>query len=107
MWNRSIALPRRKEQEQDKEGFFKEEIYDWERGIPTSFTDITRNDEILAAHKGYQADQNIEIMACNYQGQSFLRDESNNQIYEIKRTFRKDKSSKVVLTCERREYGKI
>ena len=89
MWNRSIALPRRKEQEQDKEGFFKEEIYDWERGIPASFTDITRNDEILAAHKGYQADQNIEIMACNYQGQSFSEMKAITRCMRLKEPFKK------------------
>ena len=99
MWNGSIALPRRKYEDQDKDG--------WEHGIPASFADVTRNDEVLAAQKGYSADQNIEIMECNYQGESFLFDESREVIYDIRRTFRKDKSMVLVLTCERREHGKI
>ena len=91
MWNGSIALPRRKYEDQDKDGFPQEESYEWEHGIPASFADVTRNDEVLAAQKGYSADQNIEEEA----------------VYDIRRTFRKDKSMVLVLTCERREHGKI
>lgn len=107
MWNGSIALPRRKYENQDKDGFSQEESYEWEYGIPASFTDVTRDDEVLAAQKGYSADQNIEIMECNYQGESFLLDESHEVIYDIRRTFRKDKSMVLIMTCERREYGKV
>lgn len=107
MWNSSIALPRRKYEDQDKDGFPQEKSYEWEHGIPASFVDVTRNDEVLAAQKGYSADQNIEIMECNYQGESFLFDESEEAVYDIRRTFRKDKSMVLVLTCERREHGKI
>ena len=95
MWNGSIAFPRRKYEDQDKDGFPQEESYEWEHGIPASFADVTRNDEVLAAQKGYSADQNIEF------------DESREVIYDIRRTFRKDKSMVLVLTCERRVHGKV
>ena len=72
MWNGSIALPKRITEGQDKEGFSEGEFWGWEGGIPASYTDVTRSDETLAAQMGYSADRNIEIMACNYQGEHYL-----------------------------------
>lgn len=105
MWNGSIALPRKKVEGQDKDGFSKGESWEYEGGIPANCTDVTRSDETLAAQKGYSADRNIEIMSCNYQGERFLLDEAENQMYDVRRTFRKEKSMTIVLTCERRENG--
>lgn len=107
MWNGSIALPREKETGQDKEGFDDHETITWEGGIPANFTDATRNDEILASQKGYSADQNIETMACNYRGERMLKDESDGSLYDVKRTYKKDKMDTIVLTCQRRECGGI
>ena len=55
------------------------------------YQDATRNDEILASQKGYSADQNIETMACNYRGERMLKDESDGSLYDVKRTYKKDK----------------
>lgn len=106
MQNKSISLPIRKVRTQDSEGFVHEH-YEYMWHIPANFSDTSRNDETLAAQKGYTADVNIEIMACNYNGAAFLIDEEDGHIYDIKRTFKKDKSMKIVLTCERRECGDI
>lgn len=106
MWNGSIRLRSKGDRKQDKDGF-PEDSGIYTESIPANFTDITRNDEILAAQKGYTADQNIEIMACNYSGEDYLLDESDNSLYEVKRTFRKDKSMKLVMTCERRQHGAV
>ena len=62
--------------------------------------------EDYAKQNGYTADQVVEIMACNYSGESFLVDESTGDIYDIKRRFQKNKSMKVQLTCQMRERGK-
>lgn len=107
MWTGSIALPRKIVSGQDKEGFQAEETIQWESGIQANYTDVTRSDETLASKKGYTADQNIEVMACNYLGEAFLKDESSNLLYDIKRTYRKDKSGTIILTCQRREDGKF
>lgn len=107
MWDRSISLPVRKISGQDSAGFETDVVYEYICGIPASFTDTTRDDEILAAQKGYTADQNVEIMACNYSGASFLVDESDGCIYDIRRTFRKDKSMLLTLTCERRQRDEL
>ena len=106
MWTRSIALPTEEYKTQDGEGYMKKDhqIYD---GIPANFTDITRSDEILANQEGYTADQNIEIMACNYGGQSWLMDEATREIYDIRRTYLRERSRTIVLTCERRQHGAI
>lgn len=106
MWNSSISLPDKKTINQDKEGF-PEEIYEFTEHIPANFTDVTRNDEALAAQKGYTVDRNIEILECNYSGQSWLVDENTQQIYDIRRTFKKDKSMYIVLSCERRQTDGI
>ncbi|WP_317347214.1 hypothetical protein [Blautia argi] len=105
MWNGSIALPKRITEGQDKEGFSEGESWEWEGGIPASYIDVTRSDETLAAQMGYSADRNIEIMACNYQGERYLLDEGEGQMYDIKRTFQKERSMTIILTCERREHG--
>lgn len=107
MWNGSIKLPTGStEGGVNSNGFPIEPVYTFLEGIPASFTDTTRNDEILASQHGYTADQIIEIMACNYSGQSFLIDESTGQEYDIKRTHRGDKKMTIMLTCQRRERGK-
>lgn len=107
MWNHSISLPLKKQVVEDDDGFPIETTYEYMGGIPANFTDMTRADELLANQLGYSADQNIEIMVCNYSGQSFLVDEATGELYDIKRTFRKDKSGTVVLTAQRRERGMV
>ena len=106
MWNGSIRLWKKGRGQQDKDGF-PDHTGSCTESIPASFTDITRNDEILASQKGYTADWNIEIMACNYNGEDYLQDESDGSWYEVKRSYRKDKSMKIVLTCERRQHGSV
>lgn len=106
MWNKSISLPVERHGQQDSAGF--EQVgYDYITGIPASFKDVGREEEILAAQKGYTADHNIDIMACNYNGASFLLDESDGCRYDIHRTFRKDKGMLITLTCGRRECDGI
>ena len=34
-------------------------------------------------------------------------DESDGSIYEVRRTYRRDKSMTMVLTCERRQNGTV
>ncbi len=106
MWNRSVSFPVKKAGSTDKDGFPVDEAWEYLSGIPASFTDVTRNDEMLAGQQGYTADQNVTVMVCNYSGQPFLVDEATGERYEIRRIHRKDKSMTVQLTCERRERGK-
>lgn len=106
MWNKSISLPAKRIRHQDSEGL-AEDTYEFIKDIPANFTDTTREDEVLAAQKGYTADQNVEIMHCNYNGASFLVDDSDGQIYDIKRTYHKDKAMTLVMTCERRQCGEL
>lgn len=106
MWNRSISLPTRKVTEQNENGF-QEEHWELIRGIPASLKDATRQDEIVGNQSGYQASVIAEIMACNYNGGSFFVDEVTGDVYDIRRTFRPDKSMMIQLTGERRERGTI
>ena len=95
MWTRSIKLQRKESRQQDKDGFIREgEVYT--ESIPANFTDVTRNDELLAAQKGYTADQNVEIMSCNYNGEEYLLDESDGASYRSEeRRVGKESKSKV------------
>lgn len=106
MWNRSISLPVKKNEKQDSEGFLSE-TYEFLRNIPASFTDVTRQDEILASQKGYTINQNIEIAECNYHKESWLIDESDGAVYDIRRIYKKDRSMNLILSCERRQDGQI
>ena len=101
MWNKSIKLVTGVTVETDEDGF-DTETETYLEGIPASFSDTTRNDEIIAHQTGYTADQNIEILDCNYNGEKYLYDEEDGSRYEVKRAFHKNKSMNIVLTCERR-----
>lgn len=106
LWNSSISLPEEKVREQDSSGFVKEK-WKYILGIPAAVKDATRSDEILANQCGYRIDIVVEILSCNYNGASFFVDEETGNYYEIKRTYRPDRSMMIQLTGERREHGKI
>lgn len=106
MWVTSITMAGSKEEKQDSAGFVSEST---EKiiGIPANCLDATRNDEILANESGYTADVIMEIEAAAYNGQSSFMDEATGDWYDIRRTFRKNKSNRIQLTGELREHGKI
>ena len=79
----------------------------WGRPIRANFKDVTRDDEILAKQFGYTAEQNVEIHKSSYNGQSYFKDVATCDIYDIRRTFRGDGKMTIILTCERRERGKV
>ena len=106
MWVTSITLVGHKEETQDSAGFVSEED-DKITGIPANSLDTTRNDEILANESGYTADVVMEIESAAYHGQSSFMDEATGDWYDIRRTFRKNKSNRIQLTGELREHGKI
>lgn len=106
MWNGSICFIKRKEWKQDREGFAKV-IQELSEEIPADIGDATRGDETLGNQRGYSADISVEILVCNYSGESAFKDMSTGKIYEIKRTYRKQKSMRIVLTGEEREHGKV
>lgn len=103
---RSISLPVSQTVTRDEDGFETYVSTEYLGGVPALFSDLTRNDEMLASQLGYTADQNVETDAANYSGQSFFVDEATGDVWDILRTFRKDKARKVVLTARKRERGK-
>ncbi len=85
----------------------KQTVEAWGDPIRASFKDTTRDDEMVANQLGYTADVNVEIHKANYAGQSYLRDESTGDIYDIRRTFKGERSMSIILTCSLRERGKV
>ena len=106
MWNGSICFIKKKTTEKDKEGFCKSEI-EMSEELPANIGDATRSDETLGNQRGYSADISVEILACNYSGESMFKDIATGKIYEVKRTYRKQKTMMIALTGEERERGKI
>lgn len=104
MWIKSVSLPVKKIVHTDKEGF-QTENWEYMRGIRANFKDPTRQEELLANQRGYRANIVVEIVACVYNGASFLVDEATGEIYDIKRAYCPDKSMYIQLTGERRECG--
>ena len=49
----------------------------------------------------------VEIAACVYNNAPFLIDESTGEIFDIKQTFRPEKSRMILLTVEKRENGRF
>ena len=106
MWVTSITMIGHKEETQDAAGFVSEDS-DKITGIPANRLDTTRSDEMLANESGYTADIVMEIEAAAYNGQSSFMDEATGDWYDIRRTFRRNKSNRIQLTGELREHGKI
>lgn len=101
MWNGSIKLQRTVENATDSDGYPIEKV-SYLENVQANFGDLTRDDEILANQKGYTVDQDIEIMQCNYNGEAVVIDELNGNIYDVKRTFHKNKKKTIHLICKRR-----
>ena len=106
MWTTEIKLPDVDEIIQDDAGF-ETHNKTYVSGIPANFMDATRNDELTAHEMGYRADVICEIEAAAYNGAGYFIDVATGYEYDIQRTFKKDKSSRIQLTGQRREHGKV
>lgn len=107
MWNTSISFPTSDTLTQDTSGFQTHQKT-YLTGIPATRQDATRQDEILAMQKGYTADCTFACdRACYPAGAGYLIDDSDNVEYDIRRTYRPEKSNLIVLTCEVRHRGKF
>lgn len=106
MWNKSVKFATGSITETDEDGF-DVTTESFLEHVPANFTSTTRNDEIIANQCGYSADQNIEVAACNYNGETTLYDEATGDRYEVKRTYQSNKAMNIILTCERREHGAL
>ncbi len=102
----SISLPSKDEITQDQDGFVTHEKT-YIKGIPARRKDTTRSDELMAHQMGYSVSCIFEIDSACYNKQGYLIDESDSTVYDIKRTHKKEKSTKIELTCEVRANGKI
>ena len=103
MWKNSINLPLAVSVETDDDGFETLMKTAYIEHVPASFKDLTRSDSEIAAQLGFDASLNVDILACNYDGQRYLIDEETGTKYYVQRTFRKDKSNVITLTVGRRE----
>ena len=105
MWTEQIQLSKGLETSQDPAGFETVSDYAWSAPIMASSRDATRQDEILADSEGYTASVIFEIIAVAYSpNMAFVK--NGDDIYEIKRVYRPDKSRFIQLTCEARNNGK-
>ncbi len=100
MWNRTIKIPVSSITTQDAEGYpTTETVY---RTIRANLQSASRNDQIVADQKGYSADVIATVMARNLVGlpcnwSQFVVPQTGD-IFEVKRTYRADKSRFVELT---------
>ena len=101
MMNRTIKIPITTATQQDEEGYpVKTTTY--RENIPADMRSAQRSDQILADQKGYSADVVVHVMVRNLTGLptnwSQFIDELSGDVYEVKRTYREDKSRTVELT---------
>ena len=100
MWNRTIKVPVSSVTTQDAEGYpTTTTVY---RTIRANLQSASRNDQIVADQKGYSADIIATVMARNLAGlplnwSQFIEPVSGD-VYEVKRTYRADKSRFIELT---------
>lgn len=102
----SISFPNGDEITQDEDGFVTHNKT-YIKNIPAVKKDTTRTDEIAAHQMGYSVSCIFEIDVACYNQAGYLIDESDDTVYDIKRTHKKEKSQKIELTCEVREHGKL
>lgn len=102
----SISLPDTDNITQDQDGFVTHNKT-FVKNIPARKMDTTRNDELMAHQMGYSVSAIFEIDSACYSRQGYLIDESDSVTYDIKRTHKKEKSTKIELVCEVRQNGKI
>ena len=102
----SISLPLKDEMSQDEEGFV---IHNktYVQNIPARKRDTNRSDEVSAHQMGYSVSVIFEIDSACYNRQGYLIDESDDTVYDIRRTHQKEKSNRIELSCEVRSDGKI
>lgn len=106
MQTTTIALPLKRTESQNSEGFTNEE-WSFLKGIRANVKDTTRQDELLANQCGYEASIVVEIAACAFNNASFFVDEATGIVYDVERTYKPEKSLKIQLTGSRRENGKL
>lgn len=106
MWTTSISLPAEDNPAQNESGFVTHNK-SWEGGIPANMMDATRQEEVLANQRGYNADVVVEIDAEAYNGAGHFMDEATGDEYDIVRRYQKDKSNRIRLTGQRREHGRL
>lgn len=106
MWNGSIILMKTMQTGQNENGF-PQEKYEYSEEIQAKVSDTTRTDETAGYQRGYSADIVVEIVGCNYNGESMFQDVGTGTIYEVKRTYTPPNSMNIILTGEVRERGKV
>ena len=106
MWNGSIVLMKTIQTGQNTNGF-PQSKYEYSEEIPADISDTTRTDEVVGEQLGYSADITVEIVACNYAGESTFKDVGTGIVYDVKRTYKPPKSMNIILTGEAREHGKV
>lgn len=100
MWNRTIKIPVSSITTQDAEGYpTTQTVY---RTIRANIQSASRNDQIVADQKGYSADIIATVMTRNLLGLprnwSQFVEPLSGDVFEVKRTYRPDKSRFVELT---------
>ena len=102
----SISLPNGDTISQDEDGFVTHHKT-YIQNIPARKRDTNRSDEVSAHQMGYSVSVIFEIDSVCYNRQGYLIDESDNTVYDIRRTHKKEKSNRIELSCEVRSDGKI
>lgn len=104
MGMRLISLPIESTQTQDADGFVSE-TPDYQEHIRATTRPATAEDVTAASAGGYTITRVYQTSAPNYLGQSYLIDENEGQIYDIKRVT--ENGRWVNLYGEARKNGKI
>lgn len=101
----AISLPLNAEVIKDREGFEEVSLVEWLECIPANVRDATNKEQTTAYQNGYNVEKVFSILAVEYNGQTFLRDDTDGYIYDVMRAHRVTGSHILLLECERRQRG--
>ncbi|RGN03783.1 hypothetical protein [Blautia obeum] len=99
----SVKFPSAVSVERDAAGFSTSEVIAWGDSYPATVRDTTNRETVAAHQTGYDIDK-IFVVRC-YGGQNILKDDADECVYDVHRTYAASGTREIILECSRREPG--
>ena len=100
----AIKFPVSADVEFDTSGY-ESPVFAFSEPIPANSRSATRTEQVAANQMGYSVSRVFDVIADAYNGQSFLVDETDGYMYDVKRVHQKDGSRIISIEGIRRHSG--
>lgn len=100
----AVKFPIDADVEFDTSGY-ESQVYVFSEPIHANARSATRTEQVAANQMGYSVSRVFDVLADSYDGQSFLVDETDGYMYDVKRVHQKDGSRIISIEGIRRHRG--